>query len=269
MGQNDFMYLMYIDESGDTVPLSQKGKSFLVLTGCIVNETERVGIESRLRDIKKKYFQNEDIEIKSNFLRYANPDVLISSPLKLHDREQYNKLEDEITKYLQDIPVELISVVIDKSAYWEQYPSQNPYEIAYLYLLERFQMYLKEKRALGLCIIDPREGQVEKTFIADSLEKIHHAMRWQDGGFWKKCPNIIERLLYSTSDGTIGIQIADLYCYPVFHVFEYNKGAEDYWRFNDITLPKLHKVNGNLDGFGLKFFPPKTKKRLKIFETLF
>lgn len=260
---------MYIDESGDTVPISQNGKRFLVLTGCIVNDKDRVDVETNLRSIKKKYFQDEDIEIKSNFLRYANPDVEFNSPLKLHDREQYNKLEDDVTKYLQNIPVELISVVIDKPAYWEQYPSQNPYEIAYLYLLERFQMYLKSKNSLGICVIDPREGQVGKTFIGDSLEKIHHAMRWRDGQLWKKCPNVIERLLYSTSDGTVGIQIADLYCYPVFHIFEYNKKASDYWRFGDITLKKFYLVKGKLDGYGLKFFPDKTKKSLKFFETHF
>ncbi len=239
---------MYIDESGDTIPISQKGKRFLVLTGCIIDEKFRVGVEADLRAIKKRYFQDEDIEIKSNFLRYANPDIGISSPLKLHDREQYNNLEAEVTKYLQSIPVELISIVIDKPAYWEQYPSQNPYEIAYLYLLERFQMYLKTKGSLGICVIDPREGQVEKTFIGDSLEKIHHSMRWQDGQFWKKCPNIIERLLYSTSEGTVGIQIADLYCYPIFHIFEYNKKAEEYWRFGDVTLKKFHVVGGKLEG---------------------
>ena len=68
------MYLMYIDESGDTIPLSQKGKKFFVLTGCIVSDRDRLKIEEDLRVIKKKYFQNEDIEIKSNFLRYANPE---------------------------------------------------------------------------------------------------------------------------------------------------------------------------------------------------
>lgn len=262
------MYLMYIDESGDTIPLSQKGKKHLVLTGCIVHEKDRVSIESELREIKKKYFQDEDIEIKSNFLRYANPDISFSSPLKLHDREQYNKLEADITKFLQTIPVELISVVIDKPAYWQKYPSQNPYEIAYLYLIERFQTYLKSKNSLGICVIDPREGQVEKTFIGDSLEKIHHTMRWNDGYLWKKCPNIIERLLYSTSDGTVGIQITDLYCYPVFHVFEYNKSTEEYWRFNDVTKRKFYMPNSALDETGLKYFPDHTKKGLKFFESL-
>lgn len=249
------MYLMYIDESGDTIPLSQKGKKFLVLTGCIIDESDRVKVEEDLRLIKKRYFQNEDTEIKSNFLRYANPDLEQESPLKLHDRAMYNQLETDIKGYLISLPVILISIVIDKDSYWKQYPSQNPYEIAYLYLLERFQRFLKDQDALGLCVIDPRVGQVEKSFIGDSLKDIHHAMRWRDGNLWNKCPNILERLLYSTSEDTVGIQIADLYCYPVFHIYEYGKEPEEYWRYFEVTHPKFHKVNGKCDGIGLKVFP--------------
>ena len=46
------MKLMYIDESGDTAPISQKGKRFLVLTGSIIDDKDRVGIETDLRAIK-------------------------------------------------------------------------------------------------------------------------------------------------------------------------------------------------------------------------
>ena len=63
--------------------------------------------------------------------------------------------------------------------------------------------------------------------------------------------------------------LTDLYCYPIFHVFEYNKGSNEYWRFCDVTLKKFYLVNGKLDGYGLKFFPDKTKKSLKFFETHF
>jgi len=47
---------MYIDESGDTISLSQGGKNFLVLTGCIIREEDKVSIETRLREIKQKYY---------------------------------------------------------------------------------------------------------------------------------------------------------------------------------------------------------------------
>lgn len=260
------MFICYIDESGDTIPLSQKGKKFLVLTGCVINETDIRQIESELRKIKTTYYQNPEIEIKSNFLRYANPDLKESSPLKLNSRDRYNELEDSITKFLVKIPVTVYSVVIDKKAYWEQYPSQNPYDIAYMFLLERFHKFLIEQNSLGICIIDPREGQVEKTFIGPELDRIHNKMRWEDGNFWSKCPNIVERLLFSTSDKTIGIQLADLYCYPIFNVFEYNKKLGEYWRFNEISYKKMYQKNGVLDGFGLKFFPDKTKKDLRFFS---
>ena len=94
-------------------------------------------------------------------------------------------------------------------------------------------MYLKEQNALGICIIDPREGQVEKSYIGPELDRIHSLLRWNENGFWQQCPNIIERVLFSTSDKTVGIQITDLYCYPVFHIFEYNKRKRS---TGDITM---------------------------------
>lgn len=246
------MHILYIDESGDTIPLSQKGKKFLVLTGCIIHEDNIVEIERKLRSIKTKYFQNPDIEIKSNFLRYANPDLKESSPIKLNDREKYNELEKNMTQFLKEIPVTLCTVIIDKASYWQDYPAQNPYDMAYELLLESFQEYLEREKCLGICIIDPREGQVEKSFIGQELERIHNKIRWSENKF----SNIVERLLFATSDKTVGIQIADLYCYPIYHMFEYNKARGEYWRFDELSYPKLYK---------LKFFPDKTKKGLRFF----
>ena len=36
------MFIMYIDESGDTISLNQGGKKFLILTGCVINEKSKV-----------------------------------------------------------------------------------------------------------------------------------------------------------------------------------------------------------------------------------
>lgn len=257
---------MYIDESGDTAPISQKGKNFLVLTGCIIHENDKISIEEKLRKIKIEYYQDPDIEIKSNFLRYANPDLTEHSPIKLNDRNRYNNLESDLAELLKSISVNLYSVVIHKEGYWKKYPSQNPYNIAYVFLLERFQKFLSDKKSFGISIIDPREGQVEKSFLNDELDKVHDKLRWNDGNFWKKCPNIIEKVLFSASDKTIGIQLADLYCYPIFHIFEYNKKLEDYWRFKDLVSPKLCKDEfGKLDGIGIKFFPEESKKGLRYY----
>ncbi len=253
------MYIMYIDESGDTIPLSQKGKKFLVLTGCILNEKNILAIETKLRAIKENYYKNPDIEIKSNFLRYANPDLKESSPIKLNDREKYNQLEADMTRFLREIPVTLFSVVIKKTAYWQEFPAQNPYDSAYELLLESFQIYLEKEKGLGICIIDPREGQVEKSFIGQDLERIHNKIRWSASKF----SNIVERLLFATSDKTVGIQIADLYCYPIYHIFEYNKAKGEYWRFDELSYIKFYKQNKELEG--LRIYPDKTKKGLRFF----
>ena len=64
--------------------------------------------------------------------------------------------------------------------------------------------------------------------------------------------DIIEKLLFSQSDATIGIQIADLYCYPVFNIFESNKTKDEYWRFRELSFPKLYSKNGK--SFNRSFF---------------
>lgn len=256
------MKLVYIDESGDTIPISQDGSKFFVLTACIIDESDRQKIENDFRFIKKEFYQNPDIEFKSNFIRYANPDIpKHESPLKLHSRERYDDLEEKLSNFLKQVPVCIISVVIGKEYYWKRYPSQNPYDAGYIFLLERVQHELKSQNALGIVIIDPRDGRVEKQLIGDGLERIHHLMRFnQIHESYTSTPNIVERLLYSDSKNTIGIQIADLYCYPVFHIFEYNKNPEEYWRYHEITYPKFRSVNGKVNGYGLKMFIDTTKK---------
>jgi hypothetical protein len=259
------MKLIYVDESGDTIPLSQGGSKFFVLTSCIIDEKDRQKIEMDFRSIKHEFYKDDDKEFKSNFVRYANPDITdYDSPLKLHSRERYDDLEASLAKFLKDIPVCLISIVIDKEFYWHKYPSQNPYDAAYMFLLERIQLELADKHSLGIVIIDPRDGRVEKHFIGDRLERLHHQMRFQKTPniAYTSTPNIVERLLYSDSSNTVGIQIADLYCYPVFHIYEYNKSPKEYWRFYDITCPKLRSYNDKIEGYGLKIFSDKTKKDL-------
>ncbi|MBP9749140.1 MAG: DUF3800 domain-containing protein [Candidatus Pacebacteria bacterium] len=270
------MKIMYIDESGDTASFEQSGARTLVLTGCIVDEKDKRDVEIGLRDIKQKYYRNADVEFKSNFLRYANPKIVdqkMTSPIKLYDQEQYDALQQDIQTFLKKAPVVLISVVIDKKGYWSKYPSQNPYHAAYTFLAERFQTYLQNEQALGICIIDPREGRVvDKKFIDKDLDKVHRRLQWQSGGYWKQCPCIIEKALFSDSELTVGIQTADLYCYPIFNVFEYDKKDGEYIWFDEISKPKLyyHSVNYEkaplIDGTGLKLFPTESKKDFRFYS---
>ena len=254
------MKLLYVDESGDTSPITQGGSKFLVLTGCVIGEEQFLAIETQLRSIKYKYYGDADIEFKSNYIRNANPDIPSGkSPLKLHDRQKYNELEADMTGFLKTIDVTNISIVIDKAEFWTKYPAQNPYDTAYVFLVERFNLYLRDNDALGMIIIDPREGRVEKAFVGDHLRSVHDGMRHPSaaGNSWQsKTERVIERLLYSASEDTIGIQIADMYCYPVAHIYEYDKKADKYWRFIETCAPKLRTNSaGSFMGYGLKVYP--------------
>lgn len=260
------MKLIYVDESGDTQPISQGGSRYFVLAGYVVAESDRKAIEIDLREIKRSFYFDPDIEFKANAIRYANPDITDrESPLKLNSRRRYDDLEAELAEYLRNLPGTVLAVVIDKEYYWERYPAQNPYEAAYMFLLERLQMCLAADDSLGIVIIDPREGRVDKHFIGDHLERLHHRMRFRDSHIWQmRTTCIVERLLYSDSASTVGIQIADLFAYPIFHIFEYDKAPADYWRYATVVSPKLYRPGGVLLGRGLKVFAAQTKNGLDI-----
>ena len=260
------MKIMYIDESGDTLTENEKGKKFFVLVGCVFDEKGLIGTEELFRKIKTEFFQDPDIEIKSNFLRYANPDLSENSILKLKSKKRYDDLEREVSDLLKIAPATVFSVVILKSDYWEIYPAKDPYETAYMHLLEMFEEYLESESSYGICIIDPREGRMEKHFLGNELSVLHTKMRWENSDMWVRCPRIVEKLLFSQSDKTVGIQIADLYSYPIFHVFEYDKKPIEYWRFYECTQPKVFSRNSTYIDIGLKLYPEEKKKDLRFYS---
>ena len=102
-------------------------------------------------------------------------------------------------------------------------------------LLHQFQDYLAKEDKKGLCIIDPRENQGEKHYFGNEINALHERLRHVANN----APNVIEKLLFSESHQTICIQLADLYGYPVFHINEYHKQPEEYWRYHEITALKL------------------------------
>jgi hypothetical protein len=104
-------------------------------------------------------------------------------------------------------------------------------------LLLQFQKYLAKENQRGLCIIDPRENMGEKHYFGNEINELHEHLRHID----TSVPNIIEKLLFSESHQTVGIQLADLYGYPVFHIKEYAKKPSEYWRYHEITAVKLLK----------------------------
>ncbi len=79
-----------------------------------------------------------------------------------------------------------------------------------------------------------------KTNLDKEIDAVHHHLRWNPNYYGDQCSNIIERVLFSPSDLTVGVQIADLYCYPIFHVHEY--GDEAYWRYQETVIPKFHSA---------------------------
>ena len=128
------MYLMYVDESGDTGLVGSPSRYF-ILVGLVIHELRWKDAQAELLLFRK--------ELKARFGIATNSEIhashLISRPGGLAKIPKYSRLEI-LRRYadkLAQIPyVSLISVVVDKSI---QHPETDVFEKAWRVLIQRFE----------------------------------------------------------------------------------------------------------------------------------
>lgn len=128
------MYLMYVDESGDTGLIGSPSRHF-ILIGLVVHELRWKDAQAELLMFRK--------ELKTRYGLPTNAEVhashLISRPGELSTIPKHLRLE-MLRRYadkLAQIPyLSLISVVVDKST---QHPGTDVFEKAWRTLIQRFE----------------------------------------------------------------------------------------------------------------------------------
>ena len=128
------MYLMYVDESGDTGLVGSPSRYF-ILVGLVVHELRWKDAQAELLLFRK--------ELKARFGIATNSEIhashLISRPGELAKIPKHSRLEI-LRRYadkLAQIPyVSVISVVVDKSI---QHPNTDVFEKAWRALIQRFE----------------------------------------------------------------------------------------------------------------------------------
>ncbi len=254
---------MYVDESGSTSPFSPSNNSsrvaekHFVLSGCLVTGAELQRLSVLFRDFKKRFFDGQDLELKSNSVRYASPDRPhgSSGPLAefFPDAHRYQIFQEGLRGLLRGAQVKLLLAVVDKSQtlHSKDYsgPQEAIYQWSYTQLLSSFQKYLEEHDDHGICIADPRQGNVDK-----GLMRMHDVVRWNESPNWKKCDRIVEKLLFSESSSTLGIQLSDLLGYPIYHHLKYGLGHKGSKTWLSLSRLKLLKP------YGVVYFPWNSKK---------
>jgi len=140
--------------------------------------------------------------------------------------------------------------------------ADDTYATALTFLAERFQRFLSRQDSHGVIILDSRRREVD-----DRMRRFFDRLQ-REGTPFADLDRIVDSLLLGPSHFSLGLQIADL---VVGTTLAAQRAPGDASRWLKQLLPRFarHPDTGELEGVGLKTFPPRAKGEEPALAKLF
>ena len=247
------MYFFYIDEAGSRDPEPKDGKHVYVLLAVGISEDKwkafdkdisnlKLELTDYLRKSKAGDFNLADCEIKSNWLR--NPEnIRGKSPfLAALDGAARKRISELYFKQVTKSDAVIIACVIDKRSLSHGTEGGKMHAMAYEFILERIQHYMRDnqKGQKAIIVMDDSGKQLNKIIT------LNHATYQRRGNRNMEFPAIIEYPFFVRSELSNGVQLADLLAYTVYHAFLHNK--PDYGWLGRIQHHFYKRYKRKIDG---------------------
>lgn len=236
--------LMYVDESAS--------ESYVALAGVILDAVGWQRTRQRVDALKRKYFPGRNPDTKEAELRSYN----IRNRLELYSTltdEKYSSLLCDLNRMIEKLPFTLVAAAIDTNKAKAFYPHLgDAYELAYTFLLERFQMHVQESGSRGIVVCDSRSKVQDHGLSQRHLELLNGMSKISKVNF----RSIVGGLTFAQSHLDPGLQVADLCAYAVLrHV-----GGRPYAPWAIVKQKLRRDARGQYRGIGLKIFPDDQTK---------
>lgn len=266
---------IFIDESGQR-EYGESTDPYFINCGLIISKSDIPEYENELRGLKRAFFGDPNVELKSNWLR---------RPKKAAERylERYNIKEERLKifveavyRWVENINLVIIASVIDKPAVQKKYVKpMHPSALAYLFLMQRYHNYLEETGAKGEVIFDDLSGKSKAGNEWKKLLCRHHKLLKDKGCPFTKMifPRLKGELVFKESSELSLLQLSDLAAYNVFR--QMRDYGED-WKSpktKEVTVYDwLNKMvnkfrisnDGIISGYGIVVFPDESRRKWKV-----
>lgn len=251
--QGVIMYFLYADSSGRT-EIKQGGHilhdSLYITVGVIVHEKDWKSIANNISEMKREVIPELDPrewELHASDI-WNNRDFFADRHLGLNQAKKLD-IFSRIANLARWSDITIVSVVMFKDKMKDRYHSPAVTEYSWMFVTERFEHFLTQKPKgtnNGLLFIDASQKNPQ--------EEIRKAVRKaiKDGGLWKGIDHVIEQPIFVESHTYNLIQLADMIAYVIL---KHYKGDLKFKEFFEMLKSKMYRIDGNLDGFGLKEFP--------------
>ena len=264
-----FMYIFYIDESGnrDINHLDQERFYVLTAVGMFEQHWKKFYFDiarpkrSILNRINEEYSLNldfaTDAEVKSTLLR--NVKARERHPFSNYQTpEERMELVEEFYSQLKKCHAIIVSVVIDKKYIQPASRLADQQELhnkAWEMLCERIESYMKEFHDKHRAILVTDDTDKQKNLQTTRA----HVNLYRNGatsGLILR--HIIEMPMFVSSATCVGVQLADLCCYNVYRRFKDNNPEYEFFkRIEPFYYNSSNTVPSKKDG--LKVFPSESE----------
>jgi hypothetical protein len=257
------MYLFYLDESGERE--YESGSQYFALCALGVPVQEWKTLNTDVLALKKTYFNNVEVEVKSNWLRIPKERQRRYLSHYTVTEPELEEFTDKLYDALLSYNVVLVASVIDKHQMQKQYKTpQSPSSLAYRLAFERIELFLQSKdQAHGILIFDKITELEMKKKGYENLLSYQHLRYLEKGTDFVHVSQIVEGLLFIPSHENNLLQLADLCAYNIYRQFvEYGtewdaqKAFSNRYKYFARIESKLYRSQaGDYVGYGLKKFP--------------
>lgn len=251
MGFSEF--IVYVDESGDHgLDSIDPDYPIFVLCFCVFSVEKYVSsVVPVFQNLKFKYFGHDSAVLHSHEIRKRKGQFEF-----LNTKKKEEAFLTNLSQAIIQSEFSIICCAIDKYRLKKNYAKpSNPYDIALTFCLEQLYEYLKlqDNGELKIHVVIEKRGNKED----NELELVFRRTVQTGTQLMPSCSNF-EPLFVDKKTNSIGLQIADLVCYPI------GRKVLDPLRKNqafDIIEPKLvgnlitEENNLDFPGIGMKIFP--------------
>jgi len=258
-------YRLYVDEVGnsDMGASQDPNHRYLSLTG-VIFELDYVAhtVFPAIEDLKQRYFN-------------SHPD----EPLILHRKELVNKrhpfnslkepsveqnFNRELLNLLRAFDYTVITVVIDKLEHQRHYQVWrfDPYHYCLAVLVERYVLWMKQRKTRGDVMAESRGGKEDKRLKVSFTRIFENGTDFIGAAEFSACLTSKQLKVKPKANNIAGLQFADLLAHPSFKATQA--------RHNNQALPanfggdvaqileetKYHRSpQGVINGWGRKWLP--------------
>ena len=267
---SDIEYIMCIDENGSSGNLTYVLKQisnekqlldddkYFTITGCIFTKDEYINSKRQIQLLKNKYWNNGFFY--DSKLNREKAVCFHSREIRKHDScfndtiINHDEFVIDLSEVMNNIECKIISISINLEEYLKKGYTQNVYNVAFDFLLERY-MYETDEKDRGIIMHEARGKDEDAELLKHISKVVNHT------GIKKISSNELNFRIcgvyfnpkwneeYSLT--YVGLEIADLFSYPIHKFIKRNVKDKAFLMFEN-------KIVGypNYKNKGIKIFPP-------------